>query len=230
MSLFFYPRDCRRKIRESSGAAFTLTELLVVIAIIGILAAILIPTVGKVRNNARASQCLSSIRRLGTGLLMYTQGTRGQLPGPTNPKWDYAALGQLNPADSVPYSGILKCPADEVERIGTNAAWVRSYTYNPALFNLDNQYVSVVDWGSNCPSANTGIRLAALSSPARSVLLLERHEATNVYNSGNWVAGASIYDAHQGSMNLVYCDGHAGKVPVSLDAWVFRRTYLSRGQ
>jgi prepilin-type N-terminal cleavage/methylation domain-containing protein/prepilin-type processing-associated H-X9-DG protein len=230
MSALYYLADRCVNKRRCSVAAFTLIELLTVIAIIGILAAIIIPVVGKVRSSARSTQCMSNIRQLGLGILIHAQSSRDQLPGLANPQWDYAAISQFGSAGVVSYNAILKCPADEVVRSGANATWARSYTYNPALFNLSGQYGSVVDWGSNCPSANTGIRLAALSAPARSVLLLERHEATNVYNSGNWIAGASIYDAHQGSMNLVYCDGHAGKVPVSLDAWVFRRTYLSRGQ
>ena len=42
--------------------AFTLIELLSVIAIIGVLAAILFPALGKVRENARTSQCVSNLR------------------------------------------------------------------------------------------------------------------------------------------------------------------------
>ena len=41
---------------------FTLIELLTVIAIIGILAAILIPTVGTVRKKSKAGDCVSRLR------------------------------------------------------------------------------------------------------------------------------------------------------------------------
>lgn len=51
--------------------AFTLIELLTVIAIIGILAAILIPVVGSVRDRANAAKCLSNHRQTGTAFLMY---------------------------------------------------------------------------------------------------------------------------------------------------------------
>src|SRR5690606_6032836 len=59
--------------------AFTLIELLTVIAIIGILAAILIPVVGKVRASARNSQCLSNVRQLAMANLLYASENKGQL-------------------------------------------------------------------------------------------------------------------------------------------------------
>lgn len=51
-----------------SKKAFTLIELLTVIAIIGILAAILIPVVGAVRESARNAQCMSNLRQIAIGI------------------------------------------------------------------------------------------------------------------------------------------------------------------
>lgn len=59
---------------------FTLIELLTVIAIIGVLAAILIPTVGRVRESARATQSGSNLRELHRATLIYTTENRNALP------------------------------------------------------------------------------------------------------------------------------------------------------
>jgi len=51
---------------------FTLIELLVVIAIIAILAAILFPVFARAREKARQTSCLSNLKQLALGMLMYT--------------------------------------------------------------------------------------------------------------------------------------------------------------
>ena len=66
--------------RRTSGCGFTLIELLTVIAIIGILAAILIPVVGAVRDSARRSVCASNLRQVGIGVHMYAADNDEDLP------------------------------------------------------------------------------------------------------------------------------------------------------
>lgn len=51
--------------------AFTLIELLVVIAIIAILAAILFPVFAQARAKARQASCLSNMKQMGFGVMMY---------------------------------------------------------------------------------------------------------------------------------------------------------------
>ncbi|WP_052362363.1 type II secretion system protein [Geminisphaera colitermitum] len=62
-------------------AAFTLIELLTVIAIIGILAAIIIPTVGKVRQTATRAQCISNLRQTGLAIISFANDNKDYLPG-----------------------------------------------------------------------------------------------------------------------------------------------------
>jgi prepilin-type N-terminal cleavage/methylation domain-containing protein/prepilin-type processing-associated H-X9-DG protein len=55
------------------NSGFTLIELLVVIAIITLLAAILFPVFARARGNARRASCMSNLKQIGLGLMMYTQ-------------------------------------------------------------------------------------------------------------------------------------------------------------
>ena len=56
---------------KTSSKRFTLIELLVVIAIIGILAGLVFPALGVVRNNARKSKANSECQSLKTAIIMY---------------------------------------------------------------------------------------------------------------------------------------------------------------
>ena len=53
--------------------AFTLIELLVVIAIIGILLAILIPSLKAIKEIASVANCLANDKGLAQGFIMYAQ-------------------------------------------------------------------------------------------------------------------------------------------------------------
>ncbi len=73
-------------------SAFTLIELLTVIAIIGILAAIIVPTVSKVRQNAKNARCVSSLREWGRAIMFCANDNKGNytLHG-RNGRWWYDA-------------------------------------------------------------------------------------------------------------------------------------------
>ena len=60
--------------------AFTLVELLVVLAIMGILMAMLLPSLSGARRQARQLVCRNNLRSLFTGVLMYAQDHRELVP------------------------------------------------------------------------------------------------------------------------------------------------------
>lgn len=69
-----WPRE--RRCGGGDGG-FTLVEVLVVIGIISVLIAILLPTLGKARAQAKSVQCMSNLRQMGTGFINYANAHRG---------------------------------------------------------------------------------------------------------------------------------------------------------
>jgi prepilin-type N-terminal cleavage/methylation domain-containing protein len=66
---------CRR-----SRAGFTLIELLVVVAIIALLVSILLPALGRARQQAKAIVCRTQLRDLGMNTTMYANAERDAVP------------------------------------------------------------------------------------------------------------------------------------------------------
>ena len=91
---------------------FTIVELLVVIGIIAILAAIIFPALGKAKEKARKSACLSNLRQLGIAVITYAGNNADYLPMSvrvgSNPDDPYAINNLLD----VQSKKAFECPAD----------------------------------------------------------------------------------------------------------------------
>jgi len=141
----------RRKLK-----AFTLVELLVVIGIIAVLLAILLPSLNRARETANQIKCLSNLRQLGNGFVMYINDNRGRFPATAGgadpqplpppaedkyPDWIYWWQNQKYMQERSALAryfkpitaNLLICPSDLLEAHTTSTGWGQypfSYTMN----------------------------------------------------------------------------------------------------
>ena len=102
--------------------AFTLIELLVVIAVIAVLMAILMPALGKAREQAKKVVCTGHMKGLGVALRMYVDDSRQDAQVAQPGLWDNAFEGRApssstGPTSAMAYWGIAYEPYAKNKKI-----------------------------------------------------------------------------------------------------------------
>lgn len=218
-----------RNLRGRSAAGFTLIELLTVIAIIGILAAIIIPTVSSVKENARSIQCSNRVRQWGMAFTLFANDNKGRYAVKKDGKlWcqvsgaggdggmyiPYFARGSVKD-----YSDLTGCPSPAGQEAlqaaqsgGTNTPVYFGYAISqPHKNNVTIPEVAGSIW----------VPLSSARQPSRTILAIERGYIpggiaydtggnATIQKDGPAIAAAyTNFARHNNKIFTVFMDGHA---------------------
>ena len=206
--------------RRLTAPAFTLIELLVVIAIISVLAAIILPVMGKVRGNARRTVCSSNMRQIAQAISLYASDNDNRFPD-TDPRcysvnwdgevacdpWDPGAGGCSAPATSAlryeacwqksvfPYvkdNDLYVCPSAKALRPDTSQT---GYALNGAYwYGARKGYVGSNGWKYACATRAAPDTATAFDGYIRTSKVPDPSGTlmvTDSSSSGNYQAGES---------------------------------------
>jgi prepilin-type N-terminal cleavage/methylation domain-containing protein/prepilin-type processing-associated H-X9-DG protein len=220
-------------LSTSSPRAFTLIELLTVIAIIGILAAILIPVVGSVRESARGAACTSNVRQMMNAIHLYSHENNDKFPAPQDasrhegPTADLPMGVNTWHAYIAPYAGY---EAGVRRMYDAGITW-RSNTAEATIFNCPTTVKEVVgmpnfsgarlnphySYGLNADvpqfaygmGRRSGVNVSAgdLESPSRTMAILETSDWSATYGRESANGAGSAMIPHGNGMNVGFYDG-----------------------
>ena len=184
-------------------SGFTLVELLVVITIIGLLAGLSLGALARVRASADQGACVGHLQQIGAASLSCAADNDGEFPL-NDAKWATSYVMSI-----IPYLGgtnkgtkILVCPAD---KYGT----VSNGVYGPDMG---------VSYGQN--GYMSAKKMARIMYPSATALTMDFEEHWKVVESTVTGSKASRITAlkkrHTEFVNVGYCDGHVGRVPITV--------------